>query len=363
MNYVGTSSTNIAVAQGGAADLMWAVKSALLEAGWRLMSFGGGASSGVYQAPNGNGSTAVADGLTTAASLNVNGAWFRIKEPGVTSAGREYVFQRGDAATELNIKYSRASGFTGSNETYPVGEQNAPTTAGGDGVSLFSELTDESVRAEDGVATTLFTGRVHCIASSTASANGVWEFYALSTSGNSVPVIIYQAALVVGSHPAEDADPSFRGVGPVSQLVAKNASNANQNVASFWHAYDMGGSQAYVRYARMGQYWNYTGAITADTGTSNRATGRHAYGHINTEELSIYDGKVALYPGGTINGTDESSGKVRVTKGLVGGFKIFTAQRVIGDTFNLASADPHVAINSTTLGIAMPWVANNTPVF
>lgn len=362
MNYMGTNSTNLLVSQGGAADLMWAVKSALMEAGWRLMSFGGGASSGVYQAPNGNGTTAVADGLTTAASLNVNGAWFRIKEPGATSAGREYVFQRGDAATELNIKYSRASGFTGSNATYPVGEQNAPTTLGGDGVSLFSTLSDENVRAEDGVATTLASGRVHCIAASAASANGVWEFYALSTSGISVPVIVYQSALLFGSHPGEDEDPSFRGVGPASQLVAKNASNTNQDVASFWHAYNVVGSQAYVRYARMGQYWNYVGTASG-AGTASRANGRHAYGHTNTESLSIYDGKAALYPGGTINGTDESSGKARVTKGIVGGFKIFTGQQVPGDTFNIAGPGTHVVINATILGIAIPWVANITPVF
>jgi hypothetical protein len=361
MTWIGTNSTNVVVSQGGAADLMWAIKSALLEAGWRLMSFGGGASSGTYQAPNADGVTAVSDALTTAASLNVNGAWFRIKEPGSTTAGREYVFQRGDGGTKMNIKYSRASGFTGSDATYAVGEQYSPSTNGGDEVSLFTSISDSGVQASNSLDTTYSTGRVHCVASSTVSPGGVWEFYALSTNGTSDPIIIYQAGLLPGTYDSNDGDPSYRGVGKTKYFVqiyssaqsgAGTGANSyivdSRDIASFWYAYGTD-EEVYVDYARLGQY------ITAL---------RPAWGTYNTNLNSIYDDKPSLLPGGTVNATSHSSStKSRVVKGFTNEFKTFTGNHALGDTFNLDSESPYITINTFYIGIAMPWVRNVTPEF
>jgi hypothetical protein len=361
MTWLGTNSTNVAVAQGGAADLMWAIKSALLEAGWRLMSFGGGASSGVYQAPNVDGVTAVTDTLTTAASLNVNGAWFRIKEPGSTTAGREYVFQRGDGGTKMNVKYSRASGFTGSHATYAVGEQYSPSTDGGDEVSLFTAISDTGVRASDSLNTTYSSGRVHCVASGAVSPGGVWEFYALSTNGSSDPIIIYQAGLLPGTYASNDGDPSYRGVGKpkyfieINRFVQSGADTGagtyitdSRDIVSFWHAYGTA-EEVYVDYARLGQYFSAF---------------RCAWGTYNSNLNSIYDDKPALLPGGTVNATTHSATtKTRVVKGFTNEFKTFTGNHALGDTFNLDSESPYVTINTFYIGIAMPWVRNVTPEF
>jgi hypothetical protein len=370
MAWIGTSSINVAVSAGGAADLMWVIKSALLEAGWRLMSFGGGASSGVYQAPNQDGVTAVTDTLTTAASLNVNGAWFRIKEPGSTTAGREYVFQRGDAATELNVKYSYSSGFTGSHAAYAVGEQYAPTTGGGDGVSLFSTLTDSSVRASDGVATTLTTGRVHCVASSEANSAGVWEFYAFSTGGISsatpAPVVIYQAGLLPGSYPESDLDPSFRGVGSASRIYT--TLQGSDNTVSFWNAYGTG-SQGYVRGARIGQYYSYIGWSAGGWPIGYPATGLLA-----GSDVSIYDGDPALLPVGWVFSNDNTVYpyiNIMANKGMPSNIHTFRIACSKGATFNLDTDNPKVVINAastgltayTTIGLTFPWVRNVTPVF
>jgi hypothetical protein len=359
MTWVGTNSTNIAVTQGGAADLLWVIKSALIEAGWRLMSFGGGASSNIYQAPNVDGVTSVTDTLTTAASLNVNGAWFRIKEPGTAIEGREYIFQRGDAATKLNVKYSRSSGFTGSNPTYPVSDQYSPTTGGGDGVSLFSTLSDSSVRASESVATTYENGtRVHCVASSTATSDGVWEFFALSTNGTlstNPPTVIYQSALIPGSYGTYDLDPSFRGIGFINRLFTSLTSDLN--VASFWHSY--GSDASYVRYARVSQYYAYAGLAS-----SSWPYGAHAQGRHGTSESSIYDNKPSLFPVGYVHAMETTSAVVpRVGKGMPLSMRVFTGAQQLGETFNLESNSPWVVANTNIMGLVLPWTKNIEPVF
>lgn len=359
MAWVGTNSTNVVVAQGGAADLMWAIKSALLEAGWRLMSFGGGASSGVYQAPNQDGVTAVTDTLTTASSLNVNGAWFRMKEPGSTTAGREYIFQRGDAATELNIKYSYSSGFVDTHATYAVGEQYAPTTGGGDGVSLFSTLTDSSVRASDGVATTLASGRVHCVASSSANSAGVWEFFAFSTSGATTPVVVYQAGLLPGSHPGSDSDPSFRGVGGINGIFSTLVTTGN--IVSFWDGYGTA-SEGYVMGGRVGQYYTFAGSKAGGYTVGYSATGIAN----SSNNTSVYDGRPYLLPSGLVFSNDAniySFVNITALKGMPANIHTFGGSGALGDTFNLDSENPKVVINATTVGLTFPWVRNITPVF
>ena len=364
MAWVGTNSTNVVNSQGGGADLLWAIKSALLEAGWRLMSFGGGASSGVYQAPNPDGVTAVTDTLTTAASLNVNGAWFRIKEPGSTTAGREYIFQRGDASNKLNIKYSYSSGFTGSHATYAVGEQYAPTTDGGDGVSLFSTLTDSGVRASDSAVAAptsgaLNSGRVHCVASSTANSAGVWEFYAMATSGTTTPIVVYQAGLIPGSYSSSDADPSFRGVGDVRAIFSTLV--ATGNTVSFWNAYGTD-SEGYVMGGRVGQYYAYGGV------SGNYAVGYSSAGAVGSAgQSSIYDDQTFLLPGGLVFSNDSSVYtwiNIMAHKGMPANIHTFGASAVLGDTFNLDSENPKVVINTAySIGLTFPWVRNITPVF
>jgi hypothetical protein len=355
MAWVGTNSTNVTIGQGGAADLLWAIKSALLEAGWRLMSFGGGASSGVYQAPNVDGSTAVADGLTTAASLNVNGAWFRMKEPGSTTDGRELVFQRGDAATEVVIKYSKQSGFTGSNATYAVGEQYSPTTGGGDGQVVWSAAATSdgvTVLASNGAAGVASSGYVQVVAADEADANGVWTFYAWSypSAGSRTGSYLFGIdGLLPGSHHPADADPCC--------LLRLDLASSSNGVIRYWHGY-----------GRAGGSWESNGRVCYP-GTHGSSSG-YLYSlsyrrYAKVAPLSPYDSKASLIPVGySIHTADEDPR----WKGMSANIAKFDTNEVALRVFNASSASPKISLLSTYSattnphGLVVPWVSNKEPI-
>lgn len=373
MAWVGTNSTNVLISQGGAADLMWAIKSALLEAGWRLMSYGGGANSGTYQAPNEDGATAVADGLSTAASLNVNGAWFRMKEPGSTTAGREVVFQRGDAATEISFKYSKATGFTGSNAAYAVGEQYAPTTGGGDGQVVGMQLsqtatwTDEAaVRALTyGLPSTPTSGYVQVVASDTADANGVWSFYAWSYSSSSSRTGSYLFAidgLLPGSHHPSDADPCC--------VLKLSLENTSQPISATGYA----GIHYWHGYGRQNGGWEsaghlcYPGTHGSNVGFFYSLSYRHfsnAGGSVFAP-LSPYDGKAAVFPVGyCIYGF--SGAADTKWKGLSANIAKFDTAEANLRVFNSAGDNPKISLlagydkATNAHGLLVPWVPNKVP--
>lgn len=359
MAWVGTNSTNVSISQGGAADLLWAIKSALLEAGWRLMSYGGGASSGVYQAPNGDGSTAVADGLTTAADLNVNGAWFRMKEPGSTTAGRELIFQRGDAATEVIIKYSKQSGFTGSDATYAVGEQYSPTTGGGDGQVVFgstSATTDDiTVRALYGLAGVASSGYVQVVASDTADANGVWTFYAwsyVSTSSRTGCYLFGIDGLMPGSHHPSDADPCC--------LLRLDLTTSRNGAIRYWHGYGLSGGS----WESIGRIC-YPGTHGSSQGLSYSLSYRH-YASVFAP-LSPYDNKVSTVPVGYSLYVSIASASDSKWKGMSAGIAKFDTNETTLRVFNTSSDNPKISIladysNSTNPhGLLIPWVPNKEP--
>lgn len=366
MAWVGTNSTNVSISQGGAADLMWAIKSALLEAGWRLMSYGGGASSGTYQAPNEDGFTAVADGLTTAADLNVNGAWFRIKEPGSTSAGRELVFQRGDAVKELIIKYSKETGFTGSNATYVVGEQYSPTTGGGDGVvvSSSSYLTsdDTTVRALWGMVSCVSSGYVQVVASDEADGNGVWPFYAWSYTSATARTGSYLFSLdglLVGSHHPMDTDPCCFSVLQLS-------TNMSSGWIAYWHGYGRPGA-SWLRGA------GYNGMGISYPGGTKRTGGASSFYQVGfhnlvdagaSETLSDYKTRFSLLPIGYSSGANT----VGTWKGFSSNVVTFGASVSANHVFNSESNNPRISILSSysaaaymPCGIAVPWVPGKVP--
>ena len=364
MAWVGTNSTNVSISQGGAADLLWAIKSALLEAGWRLMSYGGGAGSGTYQAPNGDGATAVADGLTTAASLNVNGAWFRMKEPGSTTAGRELVFQRGDAVKELIIKYSKETGFTGSNATYAVGEQYSPTTGGGDGVvvssSSYTTSDDTTVRSLYGMESCPSSGYVQVVASNAADGNGVWPFYAwsyTSPTSRTGSYLFSLDGLLVGSHHPLDSDPCCFSVFPLSPSMSSGW-------VAYWHGYGLSGASWLRGAAANGSGMCYPGG-TKQQASSFKQFGAHNLSDAGAaESLTDYKTQISLLPVGYSSGANT----VGTWKGFSPNVVTFGASVSPNHVFNSGSNNPRVSIlNSYSAagwmpcGIAVPWVPNKVP--
>lgn len=355
MAWVGTNSTNVTISQGGAADLMWAIKSALLEAGWRLMSYGGGDSSGTYQAPNEDGSTAVADGLTTAASLNVNGAWFRMKEPGSTTAGRELVFQRGDAATEVSIKYSKQSGFTGSSVTYPVGEQYSPTTSDGDGQVIIGNSNDANVvRALNAQAGVASSGYIQVVAADAADANGVWTFYAWSypsASSRTGSYLFGIDGLLPGSHHPSDADPCC--------LLKLDLNDSGNGAIHYWHGF-----------GRPAGSWENAGRICypGTYGSSNfgfyYSASYRPYANVFAP-VSPYDSKVSTVPIGYSIYTLSADTK---WKGMSANIAKFDTQEAALRVFNASSDNPKISllssysVDTNPHGLLVPWVSNKEPL-
>ena len=111
MAYVG--SVNNAITHGGASDQLFALKTALLAAGWTV------AQSGVT-----GGGVASSDLLTTVALFNTTSAWVRMQEPAGSPVKREYILQMGTAGTANGlIKYSRQTGFISGTPTATLAPQ------------------------------------------------------------------------------------------------------------------------------------------------------------------------------------------------------------------------------------------------
>jgi len=352
MAWVGTSSTNVPILYGGSADLLWSVKSAMLEVGWRLMSFGGGASSGVYQAPNPDGVTPVVDTLTSAESLNVAGAWFRIKEPGSTSAGRELIFQRA-AAASLVVKYSKLSGFTGSNTTYLVGEQYSPTTGvGGDGQVVWGTGTDDTaVRSNNGVAGAATSGFVQSVARDAADSNGVWPFYVWSypsAASRTGSFLFGLDGLIPGSHHPDDLDPC--------SLLSISLNSTASGTIKYWHGY-----------GRSGGSWVSTGRLCFG-GLAGSATSNNWFSYSYRlpdypAGLSSYDNKVIMVPCGY--STAEISPK---WKGLSENILVFNTSEINLRVFNSESNNSRISLlasysaSTNPHAIVAPWTINKEPL-
>jgi hypothetical protein len=373
MAIIGTNSTNIQIeSTRTVATYLWALKTALLEAGWRLMSCGTG-TGGSYTSPNQDGVTAVADPFTTPNDLNVSGAWIRIKEPGTTTVGREYILQRGDTSSKLNVKYSRATGFTSGSPN----ANTSPTTGnGGDGVSMFSTLSDSSTTAAATVTLGLpTTGYVQAVASDIADANGVWAFYVFCSAvglTDAANLILYQEGLLNGSTHPLDQDPSYRGIGPALRTVYQFGT-IDANIVTYWSLYGTA-NQTYRHSSTHDVGINALGSYNNRIQNSVSAGGVNAYPTGPGKSLSIYDGKVDLVP--LPIGRTTSPGQTNMTyefKGISSGIMTYMTAQNNYDVFDVTPTKSYISIRDCADGsatstlqtihsVAFPWVPGLLPL-
>jgi hypothetical protein len=328
MAYVGL--TNVTIAQGGAADFLYATYAALTSASWVTLGSGTGAAGGYSS----SGSL-----ITSAATFNSNNAWARMREPGGVGA-REYILQRSTAATTAVVKYSRADGFTGGSPAAAV----SPTST--DTKLIVGAGTDAS---PTGVTICGATGYVQAVASNTATNGtyGFWTFQYAAGTGTFGGILLTEG-ISPGSTPASDADPSWR------LAVASSTwwSNAAPGV-SWWQGYNLAG-ETYITAGNLGfpgsSANTMTTTVTTMSPTANTPFGVDPY-DAKVSFFPFYIGKSATYPKGFSSG---------ISFGL-------TSQNNL-DVFNIATSEPRIAVNSVNNGsapmplIVVPWVPNIIPV-
>ena len=338
MAYVGL--TNVTIAQGGAADFLYATYAALTSASWVTLGSGTGAAGGYSS----SGSL-----ITSAATFNSNGAWVRMREPGGVG-GREYVFMRGNSVSlplqSAVIKYSRSDGFVSGAAAATLPH----TGTGGDGKVIVGVGTDiTAVIAASGSTVCGATGYVQAVASTTATNGtyGFWTFQYAAATGV-IGGIFCTEGVAPGSTPASDADPSWR------LAVASSTwwSNAAPGV-SWWQGYNLAG-ETYITAGNLGfpgsSANTMTTTVTTMSPTANIPFGVDPY-DAKVSFFPFYIGKSATYPKGFSSG---------ISFGL-------TSQNNL-DVFNIATSEPRIAVNSVNNGslpmplIVVPWVPNIIPV-
>jgi hypothetical protein len=359
MSYVGSGNN---VVSNGAGTYLFVLKSALLAAGWELVSNSSGTA---IPAP------ANTDVLTSAALFGAANAWARLREPTFPGqfARREYILQNGTQnGTTALIKYSRATGFnTGGSGAV------APTTGtGGDGVLLVGNTvsgTDASPGTATGFANA--SGFVAAVADNTPSPGtyGGFSWYLLGyTAGAANIITCFTEAVAPGSTSSLDQDPMWRlgsgsTFGPVTPTTPSPSSLGGAYFAnawtghSYWQAYGLT-SPSYIRAGQLGL------PICIAPTTAASKTIAYTAGFAS---VSPYDGREPMYPlllGQA--GVPSSSPSVpqSIPKGYTTGLVLFGATHNLLDTFNLNTADPKVAIALTAnslQSVAMPWLTNVVP--
>lgn len=351
MAYVGSANV---VVSNGAGTYLHTLKSALVLAGWTVVSSGTGTA----------GTTGAGDLLPTAASFGVANAWARLQEPTVLGGigPREYILQNGPAnnGTTAIIKYSRATGFgTGGTATL------APTTGGGDGQVLIGAYgsTDASPTA---ALLANATGFVAAVASDTASPGiyGGYAWYLLGwAAGGANLISVLTESVTVGSTSSLDQDPMWRygtgagtPVNPTPGFIG-GAWYSNQIIGiSYWQAYGIPAAPpTYIRGAQAGfATVNQPGSTTYVRTTSNFIS------------VSPYDGREPMYPliVGQVGVPTGYAIPASIPKGYTTGIATYATTHNLLDTFNLATADPKIAIANNTspqVNLAMPWLTNIVP--
>ena len=279
MAYVGL--TNVTIAQGGAADFLYATYAALNSASWVTLGSGTGAAGGYSS----SGSL-----ITSAATFNSNNAWARMREPGGVGA-REYILQRSTAATTAVVKYSRADGFTGGSPAAAVSPTSTDTRL------IVGGGTDAS---PTGVTICGATGYVQSIASNTATNGtyGFWTFQYAAGTGTFGGILLTEG-ISPGSTPASDADPSWR------LAVASSTwwSNAAPGV-SWWQGYNLAG-ETYITAGNLGfpgsSANTMTTTLTTMSPSANVPFGVDPY-DAKVSFFPFYIGKSATYPKGFSSG-------------------------------------------------------------
>ena len=356
MAYVGSANN---VVTNGAGSYLFALKEALLAAGWELVLNSTGAS---------GFTPTIADQLTTPALFGAANAWARLREPAipVLFARREYILQNGTASgVNAIIKYSRATGFN----TPGANGSIAPTTGGGDGQVVIGTGSDAIPTATLLANATGATSYVAAVASDTPSAGtyGGFAWYLLGyTAGPVANVkVVMTEPVTPGSTSSLDQDPTWRfGTGSGGNVAA--AQLAPNWLGGAWYTNEVIGIQYWQAYGIPAAPPSYIrGGQSAFTALRTPALNAWTYQTANFVQASPYDGREPMYPM-LIGQAGVSSVGIgaAVPKGFTTGLATFAATHNLLDTFNLSTADPKIAINLTTNGmvsLAMPWLTSIIP--
>ena len=351
MAYVGSSNN---VVSNGAGTYLWALKNALVLAGWQIISCGTGTGGSVVSG---------SDPFDTAAKFAVANAWARIREPLVPGGigQREYVLQN-STASGINaiIKYSRADGFNGGSQSATV----APTTGDGDGRIMVGTGTDASPTA---AVLANASGYVTAVSSNTASAGiyGAYSWYLIGyLAGGTGVRIAMTEAVAPGSTSTLDQDPTWR-FGTSSGAVSGTAANQLNpwQLGAAWYINEVLGISYWEAYNLQGEVYNIGGqtgnprAVTPSTTTT---------AIINSlSSVSPYDGREPMYPLFVGQASVSSVGiPSRIPKGYTTGVSTFYTTHNLLDTFNLSTSDPKIVVYLAASGltsIAVPWLTNVIP--
>lgn len=360
MAYVG-SANNLIVSGNGAGTSLYALKQALLSAGWTL----------VLNSTGATGFTPVsADQLTTAALFSAANAWARLQEPvpPVPPLGyigpREYILQNGTAnGTTAIIKYSRATKFT----TLGANGSIAPNTGvGGDGQVLIGAYgsTDTSVTAAT-IANS--TGYVAAVANDTPSpgTHGAYAWYLIGwTAGGANVITVLTESVTPGSTSSLDQDPTWRyGTGQGLPLANSQIVPVPYYLGGAWYSNVALGTQYWQAYGIDPVYCRFcqTSNLVSRTPVDNS----WAYASAGFTSVSPYDGREPMYPLMIGQAGVSAYGQpARIPKGFTTGVVTFATTHNLLDTFNLNTVDPKIAVSLTLNGmvsIAMPWLTNVIP--
>jgi hypothetical protein len=364
MAYTGIINTAI---QNNASRYLYTVTEALKLAGWRVMAWGGGASTTAYAAYNPSG---VDDNVLTSetawSSGGQGGAWKVLKEP--SPGTREFCFFRGTAFTSPAlvqgfIKYSRATGFVSSGAT-PAGPSVAPTTGtGGDGQVIVGTGTDATTITLSNVGNVCEgnapAGTLQVVASNTP-INGVWGFWAfLYPNAETISTAFFLEPMAVGSCSSADPDPC---------AIYYQTDTTRQAVGSY--TYNTGGWKCWFNYGNPAGYF-YTAAACGYM-ASNLLTSSPSVCFMPSLSASQnpYDGTIPMYPfmitGGRVGISPGVTAGNFVPKGLTACATVFGVSQTVGDTFNLSTSEPRIAVLcaptvTSPFQLAVPWIPNQVP--
>lgn len=181
------TDVNIDTTTNGATEIIFALLTQLLAAGWTVQTSSDGTT---YKSTPGSQVVSAGGG---AGGLGNTSAWFRIQDPG---GRREFVFFRGGNHATWTVVYSPLAKFTG----------------GSPGATTRPTATDEQLIYS---AVTLWSGSPgawygHVVVQSTPEG-GVYGFWCWATTVGSGAIpsggLLVCEPLAVGSYPVEDTDP------------------------------------------------------------------------------------------------------------------------------------------------------------
>lgn len=335
------------VANTGAADVLYNLKTTLVSAGWTVLSSGTGFG-GSYNASG--------DSITSATVMNTASAWYRITDP---ATSREFVMQRGGSALVAVIKYSRQTKFTAGSPSATA----LPTTGGGDGVILVGTGSDATPTAAALIATTS-TARLH-IVTNNAPTNGVypWYVYALTTTTNTLLCLYTHESVASGSYSSSDSDPSyfcccasstaFKDFAGAS-LFASASSTPIGNIKT-WFKYGLAGSNFDGNAGSGGGlFMTYATYTVSPAGYTARSPGSRG--------TNPYDNKDNALPAPVISYSAAANTGAAI-KGFSSNIKLAMVLRDFPELLDKGTESAYVYLPAITAGttpsILVPWTSDN----